>query len=76
MTKQSKRRRLRRALQQFLLWFNLVQVFAWGLLIYPSMTIWSESLKWVVFMSVWANFAGAIAGLTAALLALQMDDDS
>lgn len=32
--------------------------FTWLLLIIPSLLWWSESIKWVVLMSVWANVAG------------------
>lgn len=32
--------------------------FMWLLLIIPSLLWWSESIKWVVLMSVWANVAG------------------
>lgn len=31
---------------------------AWALLLVPSVLWWSESIAWVVIMSVWANIAG------------------
>jgi hypothetical protein len=34
----------------------------WILLIIPSLLWWSESIKWVVLMSVWANVAGHFSG--------------
>lgn len=30
----------------------------WLALIVPSVLWWSESIKWIVLMSVWANVAG------------------
>jgi hypothetical protein len=30
----------------------------WTLLLIPSLLWWSESIKWIVLMSVWANIAG------------------
>lgn len=35
-------------------WLTLVWV---GLMI-PSLTVWKDSLTWVIAMSVWANIAG------------------
>jgi hypothetical protein len=30
---------------------------SWGILIVPSVIWWKHSVPWLVFMSVWANFA-------------------
>jgi hypothetical protein len=30
----------------------------WVLLLIPSLLWWSQSIKWIVLMSVWANIAG------------------
>lgn len=38
----------------------------WLLLIVPSILLWSESLLWIVFMSVWANVYGAASAWQAA----------
>lgn len=38
----------------------------WGLLIIPSVTIWKESIMWVVLMSAWANFSGHFSAYQAA----------
>jgi hypothetical protein len=40
---------------------------AWLLLVIPSVTIWKESVPWLVFMSVWANVAGHAAGWISAI---------
>jgi hypothetical protein len=33
----------------------------WAFLLIPSVLWWSESIKWIVLMSVWANIAGHFA---------------
>lgn len=35
--------------------FHAAMTIIWFLLILPSLTIWRDSVPWVVFMSVWAN---------------------
>ncbi len=35
-------------------WLTLV----WLALLVPSVTVWKDSLTWVIVMSVWANIAG------------------
>ena len=39
---------------QFHKWATIV----WILLLVPSVLWWSETIMWVVLMSVWANIAG------------------
>jgi len=37
-----------------------VQAFAtlaWAVLVVPSVLWWAQSVRWLVLMSVWANFA-------------------
>lgn len=48
--------------------FQTVATLAWLGLVYPSVTSWRESIAWLVFMSVWANFAAHLAGLVAAII--------
>lgn len=45
---------------------HLVLTFVWILLIIPSLVLWSDSIMWVVFMSVWANVAGHFSSWQAA----------
>lgn len=59
----STRGKQRHRLQTFLLWFNGTQVLVWGLLIAPTVLLWSRSLLWIALMSVWANFAGRHRGI-------------
>lgn len=39
----------------------------WLCLVFPSVTIWKDSVPWLVFMSVWANVAGHAAGWISAI---------
>ncbi len=39
---------------------------AWAALAVPSVLWWSESIRWVVVMSVYANVAASAAGWAAA----------
>lgn len=43
----------------------------WALLIIPSVLRWSNSIAWLVFMSVWANVAASAATWQAARASLQ-----
>lgn len=38
--------------------FHATMTALWLVAIVPSLLWWSESLKWIVLMSVWANVAG------------------
>lgn len=38
----------------------------WAVLLYPSLVYWSESVKWIVVMSWWANLAASVACFIAA----------
>lgn len=38
--------------------FHGYATVVWLGLVVPSVTVWRESIGWVVFMSVWANVAG------------------
>jgi hypothetical protein len=55
-------------LEKALFWFNVTQCTAWGLLIAPTLLIWRNSIPWLAFMSVWANFAAAIAAVGTSLI--------
>ncbi len=46
--------------------FHLLMMGVWGLLLVPSLTVWKESLFWVILMSWYANLAGYIASYQAA----------
>jgi hypothetical protein len=39
----------------------------WALLLIPTLLWWRESILWVAFMSLYANFVGHLSALEAAL---------
>ena len=45
--------------------FHGVLTIIWVFLIIPSVFWWSQSVTWVVFMSLWANIASHLAGWVA-----------
>lgn len=47
-------------------WIQLSSTLIWIGLIWPSVTVWRESVAWIVFMSVFANVAASAAGWMAA----------
>lgn len=51
--------------------FNMLQLIAWSLLSYPSMTVWLKSIQWIVLMSWYANFASSIAALGTSIIMLE-----
>lgn len=40
--------------------------YLWGALAVPTILFWKESITWVVFMSLYANFVGHWSAYTAA----------
>lgn len=51
-------RRLRR--------IHLAGMAVWGCLAVPTVLLWRESILWVAFMSLYANFVGHWSGYDAA----------
>jgi hypothetical protein len=45
---------------------HAVLTIVWIALLVPSLLWWSNSIKWVVLMSVWANIAGHFSAWQAA----------
>lgn len=45
-----------------------VALWAWTLLLYPSLFWWRDAVWWVVVMSHWANLAGEASATQAARL--------
>jgi hypothetical protein len=56
--------------------FHLIMMFVWGLLAVPTVLLWKESILWVAFMSLYANFVGHFSGWDAARAEEKADDDS
>jgi hypothetical protein len=42
--------------------FHFVAMIIWALLAIPTVLIWRESILWVAFMSLYANFVGHFSG--------------
>jgi hypothetical protein len=45
---------------------HFVCMIAWALLAIPTILIWRDSILWVAFMSLYANFVGHFSGWDAA----------
>lgn len=43
---------------------HLLAAFVWVLLVVPTLVWWHESILWVAFMSLYANFGVHLAGAT------------
>jgi hypothetical protein len=46
--------------------FHFVMMIAWAALALPTVLLWRESILWVAFMSLYANFVGHFSGWDAA----------
>lgn len=56
--------------------FHKYATFMWMLLVIPSVLFWSESVTWVVLMSVWANVAGHWSSYQASRVERKQDEQS
>lgn len=48
-----------------LLWFNFIMTLVWMVLAIPSLIWWSESILWVILISLWANIVGHFSAYIA-----------
>jgi hypothetical protein len=46
--------------------FHLVMMAVWALALIPTVLWWKESILWVAFMSLYANFVGHFSAFDAA----------
>lgn len=46
---------------------HLVLVFVWLGLLWPTLTVWRDSVTWVAIMSLYANVVGHWSAVQAAL---------
>jgi hypothetical protein len=46
--------------------FHLIMMCVWAGLAIPTVLFWRESILWVAFMSLYANFVGHFSGWDAA----------
>lgn len=61
---------------KFLVYYNLVMMILWALLVIPTLLWWRESIFWVAFMSLYANFVGHFGAWGAARAEHKADDNS
>jgi hypothetical protein len=54
--------------------FHLVMMVIWALLGIPTVLVWKESILWVAFMSLYANFVGHFSGWDAARAEVSAQD--
>lgn len=60
---------------KFLRHFHGWVTILWILLLIPSLLFWSESVMWVVLMSVWANIAGHWSAWQASRSEIKVDEN-
>lgn len=51
---------------QALVRYHASMMALWVLLVVPTLLVWKESILWVAFMSLYANFVGHFASYDAA----------
>lgn len=51
---------------KFLIRFHFMAMQVWITLAFPTVLFWKESILWVAFMSLYANFVGHFSGWDAA----------
>ena len=56
--------------------FNMIMLVIWGLLFIPSLLFLKESIAWLVFMSVYANFVGHMSALMGSFAEHKADQES
>lgn len=53
---------------------HLAMMVAWALLVIPTLLWWRESILWVAFMSLYANFVGHFSAWDASRAEQKADD--
>jgi hypothetical protein len=56
--------------------FHFAMMNVWALLAIPTVLFWKQSILWVAFMSLYANFVGHFSGWDAARAEKKADDDN
>lgn len=51
---------------KWLKWFHLVMMIVWAALAVPGILYWSESIIFIMILSLYANFAGEFAAYQGA----------
>lgn len=57
------------------LWVHMVGALVWAGLCWPGMTIWRDSVPFVVFISLYAIVLSHVVGVVSALSARKADPD-
>lgn len=60
---------------KFWLWFHIAGTVVWVALSVPGMTVWRQSVPFVVFISLYALVLSHVVGAVAALGARKADDN-
>lgn len=55
--------------------FNLAMAGVWAVLFLPGLIAWRESVPFLVFVSIYANFVGHLSGVAGAVAARKVDPD-
>lgn len=58
---------------QFVL--NVALMIGWAALFVPGLLWWRESVPFLVFVSIYANFVGHLSGVAGAVAARKVDPD-
>lgn len=52
-----------------------VAMWAWAAALIPTLLLWKDSILWVAFMSLYANFVGHVSAIEAAKAAMEAEPD-
>lgn len=55
--------------------FHFFAMIVWGTMAIPTILYWKESILWVAFMSLYANFVGHFSGWDAARAEQKQDEE-
>lgn len=56
--------------------FHAAMMVLWAALAIPTIIVWKESILWVAFMSLYANFASHFAAMDAARAERKIDSQT
>ncbi len=55
--------------------FHFTMMTLWAIMAIPTVLFWKESILWVAFMSLYANFVGHFSGWDAARAEEKIEND-
>lgn len=56
--------------------FHMVMMIVWAVMFVPTVVWWRNSILWVAFMSLYANFVGHFSGWDAARAEVMADQNA